>query len=51
MKKGQMSKFRPIRTTAAKMQTKSVKTRTQQRLDEYIQRYNTALYNCGESKQ
>ena len=49
MKKGQMSKFRPIRTPAAKTQTKSAKARTQQRLDEYIQRYNTALYTVGES--
>ena len=51
MHKTKMSKFRPIRTTAAKMQTKNVKRRVEDRLSEYVQRYNAALYNCGESKQ
>ena len=45
-----MSKFRPTRTHAAKMQTKTTNNRTKQRMDEYIQRYNTALYTVGESK-
>jgi hypothetical protein len=51
MKKNKMPKFRPILTPAAKTQTKSAKVRAQQRLEEYVQRYNTALYHCGEAKQ
>ena len=51
MKKNKMPKFRPLLTPVAKTQVKSAKVRAQQRLEEYLQRYNTALYHCGESKQ
>lgn len=52
MKKSMLPKHRPIlNLNKPKTQTKSAKVRAQQRLEEYVQRYNTALYHCGEAKQ
>lgn len=51
MKKGMMPRAQPLRVLKPK-QPNNVrsKSRTAERMDEYIQRFNNALYNNGIAK-
>ena len=50
MHKSKPTKFRPTRTHAAKMQTKTTKKKLTPNAEEYMQRYLKALYLVGEAK-